>query len=150
MNTATPGHQPALRDVTSTPTVRQIGRLGDAETRLRWDLAEICLHRAASEILQFRPDLRLLFIGEDDEGVWTPIGVSSALELRDVRMAESIEEYEQIESACERAGELANLVAELTGFEDVFAPFVVAHDENGATCSLDLRGIFADALQRHA
>jgi hypothetical protein len=147
LNTASSKHQPAPSEPTPAPTAEQIDRLGNAESKARWNLAELCLHRAALELLHYRPELRVLLIGEDDEGEWTPIAVSADLELRE---AESIEDYEQIETARGHAGELSNHVAELTGYEDVFAPYVLDHDGQAATCCLDLRAIFADALRRHA
>ena len=131
------------------PTDEQIGQIDDAEAKALWGLAELTLHRVALELLRYRPELRLLLIAEDDQGEWVPTGISTEIKLRDERGADSIEEYEQYETAAGRSGELSNRVAELTGYEDVFAPYVVEHDGVAATCSLDLRAIYDDAIRRH-
>lgn len=150
MNTASSEHPATPAGNGLVPTDGQIGQLGDAEAKARWDLAELTLHRITLELLRFRPELRLLLIAEDDEGEWVPTGVSADFDLRDVRWADSIEEYEQFETAGGHPGELSSRVAELTGYEDVFGSFVIEHDGVAATCSLDLRAIFHDALRRNA
>ena len=146
MNTTSEDNTASARPA---PFAEQIGRLGVAEDKARWDLAELSLFRVALELLRYRPELRVLLIGEDDEGEWVPAGISADVGLRDVRGAESIEEYEQIETAGGFPGELAARVAELTGYEDVFAPYVLQHDGDAATCTLDLRAIHDDAQRRH-
>ncbi|MBR7830176.1 hypothetical protein KDK95_27985 [Actinospica sp. MGRD01-02] len=149
MNNAASAPPTSTAERGPTPTDEQIGQIDDAEAKALWGLAELTLHRVAFELLRYRPELRLLLIAEDDEGEWVPTGISADIKLHDERGADSIEEYEQFETAAGHSGELSNRVAELTGYEDVFAPFVVEHDGVAATCSLDLRAIYDDAVRRH-
>lgn len=123
------------------PTGEQIMHLAATAGEARRALAEASMRRIAHLLLSYRPELAVVFIEVDEEGDYAATGVSADRDLHDTRKSDPLDHYKDLEITRGCEGELAGLIANLTGYERGFYPYTGHHSRIDGCYSLDLAAL---------